>query len=61
MQKYPFTSARVTAQHFLTMVPLIKNILQRELGIRKFSRRWMPHFLGPAQNVARFEASKTVL
>jgi hypothetical protein len=35
MQKYPFTSARVIARHFLTMVPTIKDILQRELGVKK--------------------------
>jgi hypothetical protein len=39
MQKYPFASARVIAQHFLTAVPTIKDILQRELGTRKLSRR----------------------
>jgi hypothetical protein len=39
MQKYPFASARVITQHFLKTVPTIKNILQRELGMRTFSRR----------------------
>jgi hypothetical protein len=29
--------------------------------MRKFSRRWVPHFLSPAQKVTRVEASKTVL
>jgi hypothetical protein len=29
--------------------------------MRKFSRRWVPHFLSPAQEVARVEASKTIL
>jgi hypothetical protein len=61
MQKYPFASARLIAQHFLTTVPTIQDILQSELGMRKFSRRWVPHFLGPAQRVARVEASKTIL
>jgi hypothetical protein len=61
MQKYPFASARVIAQHLLTMVPTIKDILQRELRMRKFSRRWVPHFLSPAQKIARVEASKTIL
>jgi hypothetical protein len=37
MQKYPFASPRVIAQHFLTTVPAIKDIVQRELGMRKFS------------------------
>jgi hypothetical protein len=50
MQKYPDVSARGIAQHYLTMVPTIKDILQR-----RFSRRWVPHFLSPAQKVARIE------
>jgi hypothetical protein len=53
LQKYPFTSARVIAQHFLTTVPTIKDILQRELGMRKFSRRWAPHFLSPASWIVK--------
>jgi hypothetical protein len=61
MQKYPFASARVIAQHFPTTVPRIKDILQRELGMRKFSRRWVSHFLSPAQKVPRVEALKTIL
>jgi hypothetical protein len=48
MQKYPFASARRIAQHFLTTVPTIEDILQRELGMRKFARRSVPHFLSPA-------------
>jgi hypothetical protein len=61
MQKYPFASARVIAQHFLKTVPTIKNILPRELGMRKFSRHWVLHFLSPAQKAARVEASKITL
>jgi hypothetical protein len=61
MQKYPSASARVIAKHFLTTVPMIKDILQRELGTKKFSRRWVPHFLSPSQKIARVEASKTIL
>jgi transposase len=61
MQKYPFASARVIAQHFLTTVPTITDILQRELGMKKFSRRWMPHCLSPAKKVVRVEAVKTLL
>jgi hypothetical protein len=61
MHQYPFAGARLIAQYFLTTVPTIENILQRELGMRKFSRRWVPHFLSPAQKVSRFEASKTIL
>jgi hypothetical protein len=39
----------------------MKDILQRELGMRTFSGRWVPHFLSPAQKVARLEASRTIL
>jgi hypothetical protein len=60
-QKYLFPCARVITQHFLTTVPTIQDILQRELGMKKFSRRWMPHSLSPVQNVARVEASKIIL
>jgi hypothetical protein len=61
MQKHPFASARVITQHFFTTVLTIKDIPQRELGVKKFSRRWVPHFLSPAQKVAPVEASKTIL
>jgi hypothetical protein len=61
MQKYPFASPRVIAQHFLTTVPTIQDVLQKELGMRKFSRRWVPHFFSPTQKVARVEASKAIL
>jgi hypothetical protein len=61
MQKYPFASARVIAQHFPTTVPMINDILQKELGMRKFSRGWVSHFLSPAQKIVRAEASKTIL
>jgi hypothetical protein len=58
LQKYTFASPRVIAQHFLMTVSTIKNVLQRELEMRKFSRPWVPHFLSPAQKVARVEASE---
>jgi transposase len=61
MQKYPFASARVITQHFFTTVPMINEIIQRELGMKKFSRRWVPHFLSPIQKGAHVEASKTIL
>jgi hypothetical protein len=61
MPKDPFASARVIAQHVLTTVPTIKDIIQRELGMRKFSRGWVPHFPSPAQKVARIEALTIIL
>jgi hypothetical protein len=59
--KYSFARARGSAQHYLMMVPRTKDILQMDFGVRKFSRHRVPHFLSPAQKVARVEASKTIL
>jgi hypothetical protein len=58
MQKYPFASARVIAQHFLTTVPTIKDMLQRELGIRQLSRHWGPHFSVPHKKLLAPEHPK---
>jgi hypothetical protein len=49
------------AKHFLVKHHTVKEILQRELGTRKVSRRWVPHSLTSAQNVARVEASIEML
>jgi hypothetical protein len=46
LQKHPFARARVLAQHFLMSVLTIREMLQRA-GIKRFSRRWMPHFRSP--------------
>jgi hypothetical protein len=61
LQKYFFASARIIAKRFLTTASLAKEILQRELGTRTFSRRWVPHSLSDAQKVARVEAAKEML
>jgi hypothetical protein len=61
LQKYLFTNARVLVQHFLTSALTIKEIHQRDLGLKTFSRRWLPHFLPSAQNVARGEPSTEIL
>jgi hypothetical protein len=44
-QKYPFVSARVPVQHSLTGVPTIKEILQRELGLKNPRRAGCPIFV----------------
>jgi hypothetical protein len=49
------------AKHFLINPYTVKEILQRELGMRKFSRRWVPHSLTSAQKVARVNASIEML
>jgi hypothetical protein len=61
LQKYPFASAGMITKHFLVNPHTVKEILQRELGMRKFSRRWVPHSLTSAQKVARVDASIEML
>jgi hypothetical protein len=51
LQKYSFANAKVLAQHILTSVPTIKEILQKELGLKKLSRGWVPYSLSPAQKL----------
>jgi hypothetical protein len=57
-QKHPFASTRRITKDFLTTASTVKEILQKELGMRKFSRRWAPHSLSDAQKVAHVEAAK---
>jgi hypothetical protein len=61
LEKYPFSSSRVIAQHFLVTIPTMKEILERELGVRKLSRPWVPHLLSEGQKIARAEAAKEML
>jgi hypothetical protein len=61
LQKYPFASVRVLAQHFLASVPTIEEILERGMGSKKVWRCWVPHFLSPAPKVARVEALTEML
>jgi hypothetical protein len=49
------------AEHFLATASAGKEILQRELGMRKSSRRWVPRSLNNAQKVACIEAAKETL
>jgi hypothetical protein len=58
LQKCPFASARVIANHFFTTVLLIKKIHRRELRMKTFSLRWESHFLSPGQEDVLVEALK---
>jgi hypothetical protein len=52
--------ARVLAKKFAISPRTIKKILARDLGMRKFPRRWVHHELTPANEVRRVDA-RTVL
>jgi hypothetical protein len=48
LEKFPFAIAGIIAQHFDQSMHITKEILQWELGLRRFSRRWIPHSLSNA-------------
>jgi hypothetical protein len=50
LKKFPFANARVMAGHFSVDRATIESILDRELGLGKFIRRWVPIFYRPDNN-----------
>jgi hypothetical protein len=48
LEEFPFVTAEIIAQHFNQSKTTIKEILQRELGLQRFSRRWVSHSLSDA-------------
>jgi hypothetical protein len=61
LQKDPFASVRIIAKHFLPTASTVKEILQKELRMRKVSRHWIPHSLSDAQKITRVESEKEML
>jgi hypothetical protein len=45
LDKCPFISAKILAKHFSTSLPTIRRILKTNIGLKKFSRRRVPHDL----------------
>jgi histone-lysine N-methyltransferase SETMAR len=61
LSKHPFASAKIMAAHFNLTPTTVKEILIRELGFRKFTRRWVPHLLSAAQKKDRVDQCKLLL
>jgi hypothetical protein len=57
LEDYPFASVRIVSCHFSVSAITVKEILARDLGLRKFTRRWVPRILSDPQKVKRVEAS----
>jgi uncharacterized protein YerC len=51
--KEPFLSGNVLAKRLPTSSHTIEEILTRDLGLRTFTRRWVPHDLSPADKAKR--------
>jgi hypothetical protein len=57
LEKFPFASARRIAMHFNVSHSTVKDVLSRELGLRKFSRRWIRRQLSDPQKKLRVDTS----
>jgi hypothetical protein len=60
LQEFPFATAIMIAQHFDESRHTIKQILQWELGLWKFSRMWVPHLLTDSQRIERIAKAKEI-
>jgi hypothetical protein len=49
LDKFPFASANLLSRHFDISPPTVKDILHRELGLKKYTRRWATHELSEGQ------------
>jgi hypothetical protein len=61
LEKFPFANAGVIAQHFSKSRHTIKEILQHELGSRRFSRSSVPHLLSETQEADRTAMTNDLL
>jgi histone-lysine N-methyltransferase SETMAR len=61
LDRFPFASANMMAKHFRIARGTVTDILRRDLGLRKFTRRWVPHQLSPAQKADRVKCSRALL
>jgi hypothetical protein len=49
------------SRHFDISPPAVKEILSRELGLNKYTRRWVPHELSEDQRQFRVDESRVLL
>jgi hypothetical protein len=61
LNDFPFATARMRSRQFSAHPTTIKEILRRDLGLKKFARRWFSHQLNSSQNVQRVEAATLLL
>jgi hypothetical protein len=61
LSKEPFLSAHILAKRFAVSPHTIKEILTRDLGMRKFTRRWVTHDLSAADEAKRVVDARTLL
>jgi hypothetical protein len=55
---FSFATARMMSRQFSAHPTAIKEILRRDLGLKKLARKSVPHQFDPSQKVQRVEAAK---
>jgi hypothetical protein len=60
-EEVSFVSARVMTGHFSVDRAASKSSLDRELGLRNFTGRWVPHILSAEHNLRRVTESLSLL
>jgi hypothetical protein len=61
LKKFFFASVQVVAGPFTVDRATVKSLLDWELGLRKFTRRWMPDILSVEQPLRRVTESQSLL
>jgi hypothetical protein len=61
LHDFPITTARMMSRQFSARPTTIKEILRRDLGLKKFARRCVPNQPNSSQKVQRVEAGKLLL
>jgi transposase len=61
LDKYPFANVKVLSRHFDISPPTVEEILYHELGLKKYSRRWVRHELSEGQERCRVDQSEMLL
>jgi hypothetical protein len=61
LERFPVASARIIAMHFNVSHSTVNDILSQELGLQKFSRRWMSHQPSDRQKTPRLGTSVEVV
>jgi hypothetical protein len=60
LKDYPFANARVMMKYFKISPITVNNILFRNIGFRKFSRRWVPYQFTAARKLVRANDAKAL-
>jgi transposase len=61
LDTYRFSSTKVISRRFRISPPTAKAILRRELGLKKFSSRLVPHLVSDGQKKLRVDGSQKFL